>query len=134
MIVEFGYYDSFGRLAPICATKDLLFDSSVITTYISTLNEIDIVRLVLDDLKNLELTWKHIGTEDFDAFIDHNSVKLGFDLLDKCDEIDDESDHTEYLIPRKKLTYLLERWSAFMQKPITDPNYQEVIDSEDAYK
>ena len=134
MIAEFGYYDSFGRLAPICATKDLLFDSSVITTYISTLNEIDIVRLVLDDLKNLELTWKHIGTEDFDAFIDHNRVKLGFDLLDKCDEIDDESDHTEYLIPRKKLTYLLERWSAFMQKPITDPNYQEVIDSEDAYK
>ena len=134
MIVEFGYYDSIGRLAPICATKDLLFDSSVITTYISTLNEIDIVRLVLDDLKNLELTWKHIGTEDFDAFIDHNRVKLGFDLLDKCDEIDDESDHTEYLIPRKKLTYLLERWSAFMQKPITDPNYQEVIDSEDAYK
>ena len=134
MIVEFGYYDSFGRLAPICATKDLLFDSSVITTYISTLNEIDIVRLVLDDLKNLELTWKHIGTEDFDAFIDHNRVKLGFDLLDKCDEIDDESDHTEYLIPRKKLTYLLERWSAFMQKPITDPYYQEVIDSEDAYK
>ena len=103
MIVEFGYYDSFGRLAPICATKDLLFDSSVITTYISTLNEIDIVRLVLDDLKNLELTWKHIGTEDFDAFIDHNRVKLGFDLLDKCDEIDDESNHTEYLIPRKKL-------------------------------
>lgn len=134
MIVKFGYYDSFGRLAPICATKDLLFDSSVITTYISTLNEIDIVRLVLDDLKNLELTWKHIGTEDFDAFIDHNRVKLGFDLLDKCDEIDDESDHTEYLMPRKKLTYLLERWSAFMQKPITDPNYQEVIDSEDAYK
>lgn len=134
MIVEFGYYDSFGRLASICATKDLLFDSSVITTYISTLNEIDIVRLVLDGLKNLELTWKHIGTEDFDAFIDHNRVKLGFDLLDKCDEIDDESDHTEYLIPRKKLTYLLERWSAFMQKPITDPNYQEVIDSEDAYK
>ena len=134
MIVEFGYYDSFGKLAPICATKDSLFDSSVITTYISTLNEIDIVRLVLDDLKNLELTWKHIGTEDFDAFIDHNRVKLGFDLLDKCDEIDDESDHTEYLIPRKKLTYLLERWSAFMQKPITDPNYQEVIDSEDAYK
>lgn len=134
MIVEFGYYDSFGKLAPIWATKDLLFDSSVITTYISTLNEIDIVRLVLDDLKNLELTWKHIGTEDFDAFIDHNRVKLGFDLLDKCDEIDDESDHTEYLIPRKKLTYLLERWSAFMQKPITDPNYQEVIDSEDAYK
>ena len=55
-------------------------------------------------------------------------------LLDKYDEIDDKSDHTEYLIPRKKLTYLLERWSAFMQKPITDPNYQEVIDSEDAYK
>ena len=52
MIVEFGYYDSFGKLAPICATKDSLFDSSVITTYISTLNEIDIVRLVLDDLKN----------------------------------------------------------------------------------
>ena len=134
MIVEFGYYDSFGRLASICSTKDLLFDSSVITTYILTLNEIDIVSLVLDDLKNSELTWKYIGTEDFDAFIDHNRVKLGFDLLDKCDEIDDESDQTEYLIPRKKLTYLLERWLAFMQKPITDPNYQEVIDSEDAYK
>ena len=62
MIVEFGYYDSFGRLAPICATKDLLFDSSVITTYISTLNEIDIVRLVLDDLKKFRThmeTYRH---------------------------------------------------------------------------
>ena len=134
MIVEFGYYDSFGKLAPICATKDSLFDSSVITTYISTLNDIDIVRLVLDDLKNSELTWKYIGTEALDAFIDHNRVKLGFDLLDKCDEIDDEIAHTEYLIPRKKLTYLLERWLAFIQKPIPDPDYVEIIDSEDAYK
>ena len=132
MIVEFGYYDSFGRLAPICATKDLLFDSSVITTYISTLNEIDIVRLVLDDLKNLELTWEYIGTEAFDAYIDHDRVKVGFDLLDgydEYDEIDDERDHTEYLIPRKELTYLLERWLAFIQKPITEPNYIEIVDS-----
>ena len=28
MIVEFGYCDSFGKLAPICAAKDSLFDSS----------------------------------------------------------------------------------------------------------
>ena len=28
MKIEFGYYDSFGKLAPICATKDSLFDSS----------------------------------------------------------------------------------------------------------
>lgn len=61
-------------------------------------------------------------------------MKLGFDLLDKYDEIDDESDHTGYLIPRKKLTYLLERWLAFIQKTITDPDYVEIIDSEDAYK
>ena len=137
MIVKFGYYDSFGKLAPICATKDSLFDSSVITTYISTLNDIDIVRLVLDDLKNLELTWEYIGTEAFDAYIDHDRVKVGFDLLDgydEYDEIDDERDHTEYLIPRKELTYLLERWLAFIQKPIPDPDYVEIIDSEDAYK
>ena len=135
MIVEFGYYDSSGKLAPRCVAKDSSDNARrAIATYISTLNDIDIVSLVLDDLKNSELTWKYIGTEAFDAFIDHNRVKLGFDLLDKCDEIDDESDHTEYLIPRKKLTYLLERWLAFIQKPIPDPDYVEIIDSEEAYK
>ena len=133
--IEFGYCDSSGKLAPRCVAKDSSDNARrAIATYMSILNDIDIVRLVLDDLKNSELTWKYIGTEAFDAFIDHNRVKLGFDLIDKCDEIDDESEHTEYLIPRKKLTYLLERWLAFIQKPIPDPNYVEIIDSEDAYK
>ena len=133
--IEFGYCDSSGKLAPRCVAKDSSDNARrAIATYISTLNDIDIVSLVLDDLKNSELTWKYIGTEAFDAFIDHNRVKLSFDLLDKCDKIDDESDHAEYLIPRKKLTYLLERWLAFIQKPIPDPDYVEIIDSEEAYK
>ena len=59
-------------------------------------------------------------------------MKVGFDLLDgydEYDEIDDERDHTEYLIPRKELTYLLERWLAFILKPIIEPNYIEIVDS-----
>ena len=62
--IEFGYCDSSGKLAPRCVAKDSSDNARrAIATYILTLNDIDIVRLVLDDLKNSELTWKYIGTE-----------------------------------------------------------------------
>lgn len=61
-------------------------------------------------------------------------VKIGFDLLDEDDEVDDEIDHSEYLIKRKELIYILEKWNEFIQKPIVDPSYQEIIDSNDVYK
>ncbi|WP_334054534.1 DUF5376 family protein, partial [Pasteurella multocida] len=32
-----------------------------------------------------------------------------------------------------EFAYLLEKWIAFYQRPITDMNYQEIIDTKDAY-
>ena len=103
--IEFGYCDSSGKLAPRCVAKDSSDNARrAIYTYILTLNDIDIVRLVLDDLK-IQNSHGNISARKLlmplSIIIGLNWVSI---FLDKCDEIGDESEHTEYLIPRKKLT------------------------------
>lgn len=137
MKIIFQYYSPFGELIPNCGGMYSLYNSNVIATYVSTLNNHSLIHCVLSYLKNSEITWEYIGTDAFDAYIDYDMVKIGFDLLDgydKDDEINDEVDHSEYLIKRKELIYLLEKWSEFIQKPITDSNYQEIIDLDDSTK
>ena len=83
--IEFGYCDSSGKLAPRCVAKDSSDNARrAIATYILTLNDIDIVRLVLDDLK-IQNSHGNISARKLlmplSIII---GVKLGFDLLDKC--------------------------------------------------
>ena len=42
----------------------------------------------------------------------------------------------KYIIDREELMYLARRWYSFIERPVElkHPNYQEIIDSEDAYK
>ncbi|WP_104884362.1 DUF5376 family protein [Pasteurella multocida] len=84
------------------------------------------------------ITWDWISSQAFDALIDHDQIKVGFYLLDDMEEEDipddvDERDTDPRFIPRKEFAYLLEKWIAFYQRPITDMNYQEIIDTKDAY-
>ncbi|HHK6044497.1 TPA: DUF5376 family protein, partial [Neisseria subflava] len=47
-----------------------------------------------------------------------------------------DSDNKQYQIklPKIEFIFIIRRWIDFLNKSIKDPNYQEVIDSEDAYK
>ena len=42
----------------------------------------------------------------------------------------------KYIIDREELMYLARRWYSFIERPVElkHPNYQEIIDSEEAYK
>ena len=47
-----------------------------------------------------------------------------------------DSDNKQYQIkiPKIEFIFIIRRWIDFLNKSIEDPNYQEIIDSEDAYK
>lgn len=47
-----------------------------------------------------------------------------------------DSDNKQYQIklPKIEFIFIIRRWIDFLNKSIKDPNYQEIIDSEDAYK
>ena len=47
-----------------------------------------------------------------------------------------DSDNKQYQIklPKIEFIFIIRRWIDFLNKPIENPNYQEIIDSEDAYK
>ncbi|HDR1206313.1 TPA: DUF5376 family protein, partial [Pasteurella multocida] len=93
---------------------------------------------VLEKLRDPTITWDWIDSQAFEALIDHDQIKVGFYLLDGLEEEDipddvDERDTDARVIPRKEFAYLLEKWIAFYQRPITDMNYQEIIDTKEAY-
>ena len=73
-----------------------------------------------------------------DAVIDKDKVYLGFSLhLPEDRPADyDPSKEIYYIIDREELMYLARRWYSFIERPVElkRPNYQEIIDSEDAYK
>ncbi|HDV7288924.1 TPA: DUF5376 family protein, partial [Pasteurella multocida] len=93
---------------------------------------------VLEKLRDPTITRDWISSQAFDALIEHDQIKVGFYLLDDMEEEDipddvDERDTAPRFIPRKEFAYLLEKWLDFYHRPITDMNYQEIIDTKDAY-
>ncbi|AWW51355.1 hypothetical protein Pmu3358_02570 [Pasteurella multocida] len=136
MKVKFGYYALNGDWDTYCKVyeSDNKYDDSVVTDYIGTLDELNWIDNILQMLKNPSLDRGWIDAEPFEALIDHDQIKVGFYMEEEDipDDVD-ERDTDPRFIPRKEFAYLLEKWIAFYQRPITDMNYQEIIDTKEAY-
>ncbi|HED4421307.1 TPA: DUF5376 domain-containing protein [Pasteurella multocida] len=140
MKVIFAYYEFQGSIHKTCGVyeSDNRENDGVITDYLSTLERLSWMSKVLEMLRDSTITRDWISSQAFDALIDHDQIKVGFYLLDDMEEEDipddvDERDTDPRFIPRKEFAYLLEKWLDFYQRPITDINYQEIIDTKDAY-
>ncbi|TAA85447.1 hypothetical protein PMCNB_21120 [Pasteurella multocida] len=112
----------------------------MITDYLSTIpgSYADRGFKVLAAVKDPTITREWIDSQAFEALIEHDQIKVGFYLLDDMEEEDipddvDERDTDPRFIPRKEFAYLLEKWLDFYHRPITDMNYQEIIDTKEAY-
>ncbi|HDR1877010.1 TPA: DUF5376 family protein, partial [Pasteurella multocida] len=115
-------------------------NDGVITDYLRTIPDsyADNGFKVLAAVKDPTITREWIDSQAFEALIEHDQIKVGFYLLDDMEEEDipddvDERDTDPRFIPRKEFAYLLEKWLDFYHRPITDINYQEIIDTKDAY-
>ncbi|ARA70872.1 hypothetical protein C2838_03030 [Pasteurella multocida] len=88
-----------------------------------------------DDIVNISIENEFVGFDGIDAFIEGDKVRIGFYLYGKGDEPEDyDPEESEFeIIDRKELIYILKRWKVFIHKPITDPHYQEIIDTKEAY-
>ncbi len=142
MKVRFKYYEFQGGIYQTCGVyeSDNEENDGVITDYLSTIpgSYADNGFKVLAAVKDPTITREWIDSQAFEALIEHDQIKVGFYLLDDMEEEDipddvDERDTDPRFIPRKEFAYLLEKWLDFYQRPITDMNYQEIIDTKDAY-
>ncbi|HED4417582.1 TPA: DUF5376 domain-containing protein [Pasteurella multocida] len=140
MKVRFRYWEFQGSIHKTCGVyeSDNEENDGVITDYLGSLDWLSWMSEVLEKLRDPTITWEWIGSQAFEALIDHDQIKVGYYLLDGLEEEDipddvDERDTDARVIPRKEFAYLLEKWIAFYQRPITDMNYQEIIDTKEAY-
>ncbi|OPC88158.1 DUF5376 domain-containing protein [Pasteurella multocida] len=142
MKVRFKYYEFQGGIYQTCGVyeSDNEENDGVITDYLSTIpgSYADNGFKVLAAVKDPTITREWIDSQAFEALIEHDQIKVGFYLLDDMEEEDipddvDERDTAPRFIPRKEFAYLLEKWLDFYHRPITDINYQEIIDTKEAY-
>ncbi|HDR1844705.1 TPA: DUF5376 domain-containing protein [Pasteurella multocida] len=142
MKVRFKYYEFQGGIYQTCGVyeSDNEENDGVITDYLSTIpgSYADRGFKVLAAVKDPTITREWIDSQAFEALIEHDQIKVGFYLLDDMEEEDipddvDERDTAPRFIPRKEFAYLLEKWLDFYHRPITDINYQEIIDTKEAY-
>ncbi|HHE3653213.1 TPA: DUF5376 domain-containing protein [Pasteurella multocida] len=142
MKVRFRYWEFQGSIHKTCGVyeSDNEENDGVITDYLSTIpgSYADRGFKVLAAVKDPTITREWIDSQAFEALIEHDQIKVGFYLLDDMEEEDipddvDERDTAPRFIPRKEFAYLLEKWLDFYQRPITDMDYQEIIDTKDAY-
>ncbi len=142
MKVRFKYYEFQGGIYQACGVyeSDNEENDGVITDYLSTIpgSYADNGFKVLAAVKDPTITREWIDSQAFEALIEHDQIKVGFYLLDDMEEEDipddvDERDTDPRFIPRKEFAYLLEKWLDFYHRPITDINYQEIIDTKEAY-
>ncbi|HHE3494963.1 DUF5376 domain-containing protein [Pasteurella multocida] len=138
VLFSYGTYNNRPYKACCVYESDNEENDGVITDYLGSLDWLSWMSEVLEKLRDPTITWEWIGSQAFEALIEHDQIKVGFYLLDDMEEEDipddvDERDTDPRFIPRKEFAYLLEKWIAFYQRPITDMNYQEIIDTKDAY-
>ncbi|QIC08943.1 hypothetical protein PmVP161_0483 [Pasteurella multocida] len=142
MKVRFRYWEFQGGIYQTCGVyeSDNEENDGVITDYLSTIpgSYADRGFKVLAAVKDPTITREWIDSQAFEALIEHDQIKVGFYLLDDMEEEDipddvDERDTDPRFIPRKEFAYLLEKWLDFYHRPITDMNYQEIIDTKEAY-
>ncbi|HHT7775460.1 DUF5376 domain-containing protein [Pasteurella multocida] len=140
VLFSYGTYNNRPYKACGVYESDNRENDGVITDYLRTIPDsyADNGFKVLAAVKDPTITREWIDSQAFEALIDHDQIKVGFYLLDDMEEEDipddvDERDTDPRFIPRKEFAYLLEKWLDFYQRPITDMNYQEIIDTKDAY-
>ncbi|WP_424405925.1 DUF5376 domain-containing protein [Pasteurella sp. PK-2025] len=138
VLFSYGTYNNRPYKACCVYESDNRENDGVITDYLGSLDWLSWMSEVLEKLQDPTITWEWIGSQAFEALIDHDQIKVGYYLLDGLEEEDipddvDERDTDPRFIPRKEFAYLLEKWIAFYQRPITDMNYQEIIDTKEAY-
>ncbi|MDY0489524.1 DUF5376 domain-containing protein [Pasteurella multocida] len=138
VLFSYGTYNNRPHKACCVYESNNRENDEVIIDYLSTLERLSWMSKVLEMLRDPTITRDWISSQAFDALIEYDQIKVGFYLLDDMEEEDipddvDERDTDPRFIPRKEFAYLLEKWLDFYQRPITDMNYQEIIDTKDAY-
>ncbi|MBH5329510.1 DUF5376 family protein [Eikenella sp. S3360] len=105
-------------------------EEKILGMYLHDLKMIDVVKSILHKLKKPLAKTGLVGSESWYAEIIDDKVKMQFGFASEDPE--DEDYQPILFLPRKEVAYAMEKWLAFLQRDI-DPNYSEIIDTEEAY-
>ncbi len=88
------------------------------------------------DLALAEYVLDKLNDENVD---DYDISSQGYDVELKKDkvifsEMYSSEEDNEVSIDRKEVAYAMLKWKLFLEREIDNPNYQEIIDTEDVYK
>ncbi len=92
---------------------------------------IEVVRSIANKLRSPFVKQVFIGSEVWDAEIVGDEVQMRFVFASEDPE--DEDYQPLLILPRKEVAYAVDKWLAFLQREI-DPDYSEIIDTEEAYR
>ncbi|MBH5329615.1 DUF5376 family protein [Eikenella sp. S3360] len=106
-------------------------EEKMLGIYLYELRMIDVVKSILHKLKNPLAKTGLVGSESWYAEIIDDKVKMQFAFASEDPE--DEDYQPILFLPRKEVAYAMGKWLAFLQRDI-DPNYSEIIDTEEAYR
>ena len=133
LVFKFGSYDWYKSTCVFLNDENRSWRDEYVRIYLDTLKFDSSITLA-----DLSIDKDYVSTDVMDAVIDKDKVYLGFSLyLSEDRPADyDPSEEKYYIVDREELTYLARRWYRFIQRPVElkQPDYQEIIDSEDAYK
>ena len=143
LVFKYNYYDSMyskgytkicmsckeiNEIAPEKNLKEFwkvvmekkFLDEVFLSSYLDDL-DLRVSKWTLKKLKDKNIDYDDISSQGWEALIENNKVYITYIFNDENDSV--------AVMNREEVIYAVEKWQKFLEKEITDPDYQEIIDT-----
>lgn len=127
IILKYYFDQTKNKFIPTCSSE--INENNALTSYLN------------DDLGNKDEHKEFLNntlnglTNDIDKDISSNS--WGIDMVDNNIHIyflyDSDNEFYKTKLAKIEFVFIIKKWIEFLDRPFSNPSYQEIIDSEDAY-
>ncbi len=105
--------------------KNNMLNEVYLANYLDSV-DFDLAEYVLKKLNDEKIDYCDAGSQAWDVELENNKVIITI----MCSSEEDE----RACINRKEVVYAMLKWKKFLERKFDNPNYQEIIDTEDVYK
>lgn len=106
-------------------------EERILAAFLSNTDSVYAAQFARGKLFSQFVKQEFIGSEVWDAEIVGDEVQMRDAFASEDPE--DEDYQPLLILPRKEVAYAMDKWLAFLQREV-DPDYSEIIDTEEAYR